>query len=85
MNEHHPLRKQIEEMIELTDEEFAFVLEHFQRRMFKKHQIVLHEGDYAKYDFFVLKGLMRVSRLDTDGKEHLCISRILNSPQINIT
>ena len=67
----HPLRKQIEEIVKLTDDEFAFVLEHFEKRRFKKHQIVLHEGDFAKYDFFALKGLMRVSRLDLDGREHI--------------
>ncbi|UOB19378.1 Crp/Fnr family transcriptional regulator [Abyssalbus ytuae] len=66
-----PLRKQIEEIVNLTDEEFAFVLEHFQQRIFKKHQIVIHEGDYAKYEFFVLKGLMKVSRLYSNGKEHI--------------
>ena len=32
---------------------------------------MLHEGDYAQFDFFVVKGLMRVSRLDSDGKEHI--------------
>ena len=70
MNE-HPLRKQIEEIVKLTDEEFAFVLEHFSAKRFKKHQIVLHEGDFARYDFFIIKGLMKVSRLDFDGKEHI--------------
>lgn len=70
MNE-HPLRKQIEEIVKLTDDEFDFVLEHFQKKSFKKHQIVLHEGDIAQFDFFVVKGLMRVSRLDSDGKEHI--------------
>ena len=70
MNE-HPLRKQIEQIVKLTDEEFDYVLEHFQKKSFKKHQIVLHEGDYAQFDFFVVKGLMRVSRLDSDGKEHI--------------
>jgi len=70
MNE-HPLRKQIEEIIQLTDDEFEFVLEHFPKKTFKKHQIVLHEGDYAPFDFFVLKGLMRITKLDDDGKEHI--------------
>ncbi|NVN19221.1 cyclic nucleotide-binding domain-containing protein [Muricauda sp. HICW] len=70
MNE-HPLRKQIEEIVKLNDTEFDFVLEHFQKKSFKKHQIVLHEGDYAHFEFFVVKGLMRVSRLDFDGKEHI--------------
>lgn len=67
----HPLRNQIEEIVKLTDDEFDFVLAHFHKRMFKKHQIVLHEGDYAQFDFFVVKGLMRVTRLDSDGKEHI--------------
>jgi CRP-like cAMP-binding protein len=70
MNE-HPLRKQIGEIVQLTDDEFEFVLEHFPKKTFKKHQIVLHEGDYAPFDFFVLKGLMRVTKLDDDGKEHI--------------
>ncbi|MEP5341064.1 MAG: Crp/Fnr family transcriptional regulator [Algibacter sp.] len=67
----HPLRKQIEEIVKLTDDEFTFVLEHFHKKVYKKHQIVLHEGDYAQFDFFVIKGLMRVTRLDSEGKEHI--------------
>ncbi len=70
MNE-HPLRKQIEEIVPLTDDEFDFVLEHFQKKSFKKHQIVQHEGDYAPFDFFVVQGLTRVTKLDDDGKEHI--------------
>lgn len=65
------LRQQIEEIVSLTDEEFEFVLTHFQPKKFKKHQIVIHEGDHAPYDFFVVKGLMKVSRVDLDGKEHI--------------
>ncbi|WP_320017923.1 Crp/Fnr family transcriptional regulator [Labilibaculum manganireducens] len=67
----HPLRQQIEEIIKLTDNEFDFVLQHFRKKSFKKHQIILHEGDYAQFDFFVVKGLMRVTKLDFDGKEHI--------------
>lgn len=65
------LRRQIEAIVPLTDEEFEFVLGHFQHKRFKKHQIVLHEGDDALYDYFVVKGLMKVSRVDMDGKEHI--------------
>ncbi|PKQ66478.1 Crp/Fnr family transcriptional regulator [Labilibaculum manganireducens] len=67
----HPLRQQIEEIVKLTDDEFDFVLQHFRKKSFKKHQIILHEGDYAQFDFFVVKGLMRVTKLDFDGKEHI--------------
>ena len=65
------LRSQIESIIPLTDEEFEFVRSHFQPKKFKKHQIVIHEGDYAPYDFFVVKGLMKVARVDLEGKEHI--------------
>ena len=68
---HDKLRSQIERIIPLTDEEFEFVLSHFQQKKFKKHQIVIHEGDYAPYDFFVVRGLMKVSRIDPEGKEHI--------------
>lgn len=67
----HPLRAQIEEIVKLTDGEFHHVLEHFQPKRFKRHQIVLHQGDYANYDFFVTKGLMKASNLDLEGKEHI--------------
>ena len=65
------LRRQIEEIISLTDEEFEFVLSHFQPKKFKKHQIVIHGDDHVPNDFFVVKGLMKVSRVDLDGKEHI--------------
>ena len=65
------LRSQIEKIVSLTDEEFAFVFSHFQPRKFKKRQIVIHEGDYVSFDLFVAKGLMKVSRVDLDGKEHI--------------
>jgi CRP/FNR family transcriptional regulator, cyclic AMP receptor protein len=65
------LRQQIEQIVSLTDEEYGFVQTHFQHKRFKKHQIVIHEGDYVQYEYFVVKGLMKVSRIDCDGKEHI--------------
>ena len=47
------------------------MLSHFQPKKFKKHQIIIHEGDNVPYDFFVANGLMKVSRVDIDGKEHI--------------
>ena len=65
------LRQQIEKIIPLTDDEYSFLLTHFQHKRFKKHQIVIHEGDYVQHEYFVVKGLMKVSRVDCDGKEHI--------------
>ncbi|HVU53474.1 MAG TPA: Crp/Fnr family transcriptional regulator [Puia sp.] len=65
------LRQQIEQIVSLTDEEFDFVMAHFQHRRFKKRQIVIHEEDPVLYEYFVISGLMKVSRVDGDGKEHI--------------
>ena len=65
------LREHIEEIVQLTDDEFTYILSHFTPRTFKKHQIVVHQGDLVKYNFFILKGLMKSARTTPDGKEHI--------------
>ena len=65
------LRLQIEKIVKLTDEEFAFVLTHFMHRAFKKHQYVVQDGDHAPNDYFVLKGLLKSFYLDESGKMHI--------------
>lgn len=65
------LRQQIERIVTLTDEEFELTLSYFKEKGFKKHQIVIHEGDYAPYDFYVVKGLMKSAHINPEGKEHI--------------
>jgi CRP-like cAMP-binding protein len=65
------LRQQIEKIVKLTDEEFAFVLTHFTHRAFKKHQYVVQAGSAAPNDYFVLKGLLKSFYLDESGKMHI--------------
>ncbi|HBG41307.1 MAG TPA: Crp/Fnr family transcriptional regulator [Porphyromonadaceae bacterium] len=65
------LRQQIEKIVPLTNDEFEFVLSHFKEKNFKKHQIIIHEGDYVQYDFYVVKGLMKSSHTNPEGKEHM--------------
>ncbi|MEH6679889.1 MAG: Crp/Fnr family transcriptional regulator [Sediminicola sp.] len=65
------LRTHFEEIIKLTDDEFTYVLSHFKPKKFKKHQIVVHQDDVVRYNFFILKGLMRSSSSTADGKEHI--------------
>jgi len=67
----HLLRQQIEKIVTLTDDEFAFVLTHFAHRDFKKHQYVVQAGDQAPNDYFVLKGLLKSFYLDEAGKMHI--------------
>ena len=65
------LRKQIEKLVKLTDDEFQFVLSHFSAKAFKKHQYVLQAGNPAPNDHFVIKGLLKSFYLDETGKSHI--------------
>jgi len=65
------LRKQIEKIVSLTDEEFRFVMTHFVARSFKKHQYVVQAGDPAPNDHFVVKGLLKSFYTDDLGKNHI--------------
>lgn len=65
------LRQQIERVVPLTDEEFAFVLSHFQAKRFKKHQIIVHDDDYVRYDYYVVNGLLKAAQVTPDGKEYI--------------
>jgi CRP-like cAMP-binding protein len=65
------LRKQIEKIIKLTDDEFVLVLSHFKQKSFRKHQYVLQAGEPAPYDHFVVTGLLKSFYLDEGGKMHI--------------
>lgn len=63
------LRQHIEKSIVLTDEEFDFIKKYFVPKHLKKHQFLLQEGDPAKYDYLVVKGLLKSYINTSDGKE----------------
>lgn len=65
------LRQHIEKIVPLTDDEFEWVISHFMQKTFKKHQIVVQQGDYVHYDYFVVKGLMKSARISPEGREHI--------------
>jgi CRP-like cAMP-binding protein len=65
------LRTQIEKIVQLSNEEFDFVLSHFVLKSFKKHQYVVQSGNPAPNDHFVVKGLLRSFYLDETGKTHI--------------
>lgn len=65
------LRQHIEKTVPLTNEEFEQVLFYFKEKHFKKHQIVIHEGSYVPYNFYIVKGLMKSSYTNPEGKEYI--------------
>jgi CRP-like cAMP-binding protein len=67
----HPLRQHIEEIINLTDEEFDFVLSHFQKIKKRKHQYIVQTGDIVNKEYWILKGCLKSYFIDDNGKEHI--------------
>lgn len=68
---HADLRKHIEKIIPLTDDEYAFVISHFTSKKFKKHQYLIQEGDAVKYSYFVISGLLKLVFTDAKAKQHI--------------
>lgn len=67
----HPFRKHIEEIITLTDEEFSFVLSHFEQTKKRKHQYILQEGETANKEYWIINGCLKSCFFDDNGKEHI--------------
>ena len=65
------LREHIEKVVPLTDEEYAFVISHFKGRKYKKHQFLIQQGDLVPYNYFVLKGLLKLVFTDDTEKQHI--------------
>ena len=65
------LRKHIEKIVPLTDDEFAFVFSHFAVKSYKKSAFIFRKGESVKYSYFVLSGLLMLSYDDDLGKQHI--------------
>lgn len=66
------LRKHIEKIIPLSDDEFEFVLTHFTTKKFRKNQFLIQEGDAVKYSYFVVSGLLKLVYTDgATGKQYI--------------
>lgn len=65
------LRQHIEKLTPLSDKEFDYILSHFTTKKLKKHQFLVQEGNLVPQDFFVVKGLLKASFTNDEGKEHI--------------
>jgi len=65
------LRKHFEEIVPLTDEEFDGIYSFFKYKKLKKHQYLIQENEQVMHIYFVLKGLLKASFIDNEGKEHI--------------
>jgi CRP-like cAMP-binding protein len=65
------LYKKVNEIITVSEEEFNFCRTLFTPRKLRKRQYLLQEGDVAKYQAFVEKGMLRSYTIDEKGVEHI--------------
>jgi CRP-like cAMP-binding protein len=65
------LRKHIEKIVPLTDDEYEFVAAHFTSKKFKKHQFLIQAGEAVKYHYFVISGLLKLVYTEETGKQHI--------------
>ena len=65
------LRKHIEEITALSDEEFEYIKPFFTWKRIRKNQYLIHEGDEVKHEYLVLSGIYKVFYVDDQGKEYI--------------
>ena len=65
------LRKHIEQITSLTDDEFKHILSHFVPKKYKKHQFIVQEDEPVINDFWIVHGSIKSFYIDKDGKEHI--------------
>ncbi len=65
------LLQSVRKHISLTSEEETFFTSLFQKKLVRKKQFLLQEGEVAKYLFFVNDGCLRSYSIDKNGFEHI--------------
>ena len=75
-NEHlqttvEPLLSYFNKLIPLNQEEEQLVTENFHPRLYRKKQYVLQEGDVCTQFYFVVRGCLRMYKIDEQGATHI--------------
>jgi CRP-like cAMP-binding protein len=65
------LRKHIEELVPVSDEEFEKIKPFFTIKRVRKHQYLIQEGDNVIYEYVVMSGIFKLFYLDGEGKEYI--------------
>ncbi len=66
-----PLIKYFNNLIPLNDEETELVSAYFKPRLYRKRQYVLQEGDVCNHFNFVIRGCLRMYKVDEKGNTHI--------------
>lgn len=66
------LRRHIEAIVSITDEEFDYIASHFEVKKLRKHAYLVREGDMVDHEYFVVKGCLKAYVYDEEKvKEHI--------------
>ena len=74
-----PLLAYFDRMIPLNQTEKDLVREKFYPRLFRKRQFVLQEGNVCNQIYFVVRGLLRMYKIDDKGVTHVLQFAIENN------
>lgn len=66
-----PLLEYFERLIPLDQMEKELVLSRFNPRLFRKRQYVLQEGNVATHFYFIVRGCLRMYKVDEKGTTHI--------------
>lgn len=64
-------KNNISQHITLSEDESAQFYSLFQKKIIKKRQFLLREGEICKFEGFVIKGLFKTYHIDSDGIEQI--------------
>lgn len=60
-----------ESLMPLHENEREFMKERFVSSLYRRKQVLLKEGDYCKYYYFVVKGCLRMYKIAPNGNMHI--------------
>jgi len=66
-----PLLNYFDRLIPLNQKEKALVSRKFHLRLYRKRQYVLQEGDVCSQFYFVVRGCLRLYKIDLQGNAHI--------------
>ena len=66
-----PLLEYFDKLIPLNEAEKDLVAQKFQPRLYRKRQFVLQEGDICGYINFIVRGCLRMYKIDDLGNTHI--------------
>lgn len=65
------LRKHIEEVVSISDQEFEYISSHFHYKKLRKKQFLVEAGQQKVNKYFVLGGILKSYYIDKNDREHI--------------